>query len=153
MSNMTKLIILTLAAAALGVPAGVPQAPRPEKTLRNPTDMGTEMERIEKRDVEKGFSYFPPRPSQESEVFGIREGRYLESPNDPNRPDMTLRFPMPDRGGIRTKREVMDMASDPRRQPNVPKYGLRIEKRDVIQPAYPQPTPQYTPNIYSSLHL
>merc|ERR1719397_148641 len=133
MSNMTKLLILTLAAAALGVPAGVPQAPRP---------MDMEMERIEKRDVEEGFSYFPPRPSQESEVFGVREGRYLESPSDPNRPE-----------GIRTKREVMDEASDPRRQPNVPKYGPRIEKRDVIQPAYPQPTPQYTPNIYHSLHL
>merc|ERR1719341_704642 len=122
---MIKLLILTLAAAALG--AGVPQAPRPEKTLRNPTDMDMEMERIEKRDVEEGFSYFPPRPSQESEVFGVRESRYLESPNDPNRPE-----------GIRTKRELLDEASDPRRQPNVPEYGPRIEKRDVIQPGGPR---------------
>ena len=63
----------------------------------------------------------------------VTEGRYLESPNDPNerRPDETQRFPgkIP-REGIRVeKREVMYETSGPRR--HLPMEQERIEKRDV----------------------
>ena len=86
MSNMIKLIILTLAAAALGVPAGVPQAPRPEKTLRNPTDMDMEMIRVEnsfeKREVMGEASASDPRRQARVLEVGIRIEKRGVGPQD-----------------------------------------------------------------------
>merc|ERR1719264_1476884 len=120
MSNMTKLLILTLAAAALG--AGVPQAPsRPEENLRFP---------VEDRDV-------------------IRLKMKREVMDDEASESENLRFPVEDRDEIRLKmkREVKDdeasesenlrfPTSGARRQSRVLEEGQRIElkmrrKRDL----------------------
>merc|ERR1719341_1694821 len=98
MSDMTKLLILTLAAAALGVPAGVPQAPsRPEENLRFPVDNDYETRLKMKREVmdtdmaskSETLTFPTSGTRRQSHARGIekrdlfdqvdREGKYLES--------------------------------------------------------------------------
>merc|ERR1719341_2697988 len=95
---MTKLLILTLAAAALGA-QGVPQGPRPVDTQRNPTDNMDEIRLKMKREVMDMASKsetltFPTsgtrrqshvlkygRGIEKRDLFDQvdREGKYLES--------------------------------------------------------------------------
>merc|ERR1719500_801144 len=147
---MTKLLILTLAAAALGA-QGVPQGPRPVDTQRNPSDNmdETRLTLKMKREVMDMASKSEPltfptsgtrrqshvlkygRGIEKRDLFDqmdrekeIYSGKYLESLRNPmdNVEEILLENSF-------EKREDM---RGPRRQPAVDLEHERIEKRDVL---------------------